>query len=606
MSGEGLALFPFPATAMGCALAISMLCLLLAAMLQHSQRRDGRLPTVPPLVSCGLVGLLTGLSLLVLLPSALDGLVPQGYSSYRVLVAFAAGPVLMYVLNNVVLDHQCCAEQPPTPPPAPRYVADDDAELDIGEAETCEPADEDEAPPRADMEEMMEEEEEEEPAWLSSAASDVGIPSPADPESGNVLTGASRRRSRPPPQYSSAQQPEWSARRCCVAGECEDDGCPRVGRFANPARSPTPTAAAGAVPRAFAGKATLWDDARGEGGSGYGGVGGGASVDGWSRAHELCAMLVRLAPWFAHALLDGWMLGCSHSVPLLLALALPVAVCACQDTASLVLGEAARSSVGTCQGAGGEQRPQARSDGGGGGLRTPGSVRAMRAVGVFATAFPMGTALALWLSRTTNASGARLLFLRALTAGAFLYMALCDFAPKGRPHGRRQALVWLAAFTVGLGAACLAEAFEDLMTSAVHAATTTSQDRGGAAAAMMATGALLPPAPPPLPAAGAEVKAAAAALMAAAAQLLPPRPKFAANAAATSQHGGLSGTLSAAAGSGSSGGNGWRRVVRPTGVLSEGALRHSLEPPRSLAFNPQDGAPSIEQDSQVLTQLDVA
>ena len=533
---------PFSVFAVAAAFSISLACLLLGTILQRAQRKDGRLPAVPPLVSCGLVGLLLGLSLLVLLPSALDGLIDQGYTSHRVLLTFSCGPILMHVLNNIVLNHNCCAEHPGAdaelPPALPPYreppiskgeALDEDLELDIG---ACEPVDNDEGSVSGGVEEdeapARRVDEEEEPAWLSSAASDVGMPSPVDsrpdlsaevdPEAAGRRTAdgmvsiASRRR-------GTSRQPQWLSK--CSFGDltCKGGRCAHLGggRFNNPARSPTPMPEGAA--EALSG-----------------------AVDVGS---TLGSTVVRLTPWFVHALLDGWMLGTSQTLSLLLALSLPVAICACQDTASLVLGETVRAAASASA-----------------------SRSAMRAVAIFASAFPIGTALALWLS-PAGGQNSRLLLLRALTAGAFLYMALVDFAPKERPHGRRQATLWLIAFLVGLGAACLAEAFEDLMSGSMPMVSVGGSGSGGGGGGggdlgrhvqlMNATAAVQPTAQ----------SAAAAAVAVASA------PALGALGASEIQ-------------------SGWRRIVRPT----DAEWRRSLTPPKmggsAITLNPQDGAPGIE------------
>ena len=72
--------------------------------LQH-RRTATYLRTVPPVAKCFVSGLLAGLGLLVMLPSALE-LKPPSYPATKLLFAFCAAPVALYLIHHVLLEHQ--------------------------------------------------------------------------------------------------------------------------------------------------------------------------------------------------------------------------------------------------------------------------------------------------------------------------------------------------------------------------------------------------------------------------------------------------------------------------------------------------------------------
>jgi hypothetical protein len=91
---------------MGCvASAIGAFSVGLAVFALQSHRTAARLRTVPPVAKCVVAGLLTGLGLLVMVPSALD-LRPPGFPVAHLLLVFCAAPVGMYLIHHVVLEHQ--------------------------------------------------------------------------------------------------------------------------------------------------------------------------------------------------------------------------------------------------------------------------------------------------------------------------------------------------------------------------------------------------------------------------------------------------------------------------------------------------------------------
>ena len=393
--------------------SIAVLSILLAIFLLRPGRQETEIPGVPALVSCTLVGLLSGLSLLVLLPSAIDGLVPVGYSAFTVMLAFAGGPVLMHFVYNVVLDgHQC-----------PAHGGGSGFEGSIGEDDAA----------------MLK--------FTKSPAQDgtnaeLGMSTPDK-------SLRSRRRKPAAPNH-------WCNETCCEA-DCEDADCDIAPKAVAPA----------------------------------------AEVD--SRPISLGALCVRVGAWMAHATLEGWMLGSAHTVPLLLTLALPVLLCSLQDTASLVIGETARMASYLDA-----DRLAAAAT-----MR----LRILVAAILFALSFPLGASAALFLSRytespNTRSGAATLLYLRALTAGLFLYMALFDFAPRHRPHGRKQAFKWLCAFLLGLCLACLAEAFEDIAAAMATPSSPGEPPPSSAASAVASVAAAT--VAPGLSAAAAAAAAAAA------------------------------------------------------------------------------------------------
>ena len=168
-----------------------------------------------------------------------------------------------------------------------------------------------------------------------------------------------------------------------------------------------------------------------------------------------CALLLRVSAWAAHATLDGFMLGSGQSVGMVGATTLPVALCAVQDASSLVLGHLGR---------GDSQR------------------EALTSVLLLATCFPLGAGCALFLASSPSVALASdgLFYMRAFTAGIFLYMAVFEFSPP-HPHGRLESLKRLLAFCAGLAMAWGAEAFEDAIVSSTAAERTAAADAAVAA-----------------------------------------------------------------------------------------------------------------------------
>ena len=162
---------------------------------------------------------------------------------------------------------------------------------------------------------------------------------------------------------------------------------------------------------------------------------------------SVCTILLRVSAWAAHAILDGFMLGSAQSIAMVGATTIPVALCAMQDASTLVLGHLGR---------GDSQR------------------EALISVVLLAVCFPLGAACALCLASWPFAfappSGDVLLYLRAFTAGIFLYMAVFEFAPP-HAHGRFESLRRLLAFALGLAVAWLAEALEDAVVSGASPAS---------------------------------------------------------------------------------------------------------------------------------------
>lgn len=154
---------------------------------------------------------------------------------------------------------------------------------------------------------------------------------------------------------------------------------------------------------------------------------------------ELVLVFVRATAWFVHSVLDGAMLGAAQSLPILFATAIPVIVCAVQDVASLVVSDAAR--------------------------RQTNGQTVLTSI-VFAMGFPVGTALVACMPTWTETELA-LPLLRAAVAGIFFYMAIFELAPP-HAHGRWASLLQLAAFMLGVSMAYIAELAEDAIIEAAN------------------------------------------------------------------------------------------------------------------------------------------
>ena len=95
----------FEALTAATATAIGAFSVGLAAFALRSDRAAACLRSVPPIARCLVSGLLAGLGLLVMVPSALD-VKPPSYPAAHLLLAFCTAPVAMYVVHHVVLEHQ--------------------------------------------------------------------------------------------------------------------------------------------------------------------------------------------------------------------------------------------------------------------------------------------------------------------------------------------------------------------------------------------------------------------------------------------------------------------------------------------------------------------
>lgn len=89
----------------GVATAVGAFSVGLGVFALQSRRTAAYLKAVPPVAKCFVSGLLSGLGLLVMVPSALD-LKPPGYPTAHLLLSFCAAPVAMYVIHHVILEHQ--------------------------------------------------------------------------------------------------------------------------------------------------------------------------------------------------------------------------------------------------------------------------------------------------------------------------------------------------------------------------------------------------------------------------------------------------------------------------------------------------------------------
>ena len=87
------------------AAAIGAFSVGLAVFALRSDQAAAYLSKVPPAAKCFASGVLSGLGLFVMLPSAL-ALQPPGAPVVRLLCTFCAAPVVMYWIHHVILDHQ--------------------------------------------------------------------------------------------------------------------------------------------------------------------------------------------------------------------------------------------------------------------------------------------------------------------------------------------------------------------------------------------------------------------------------------------------------------------------------------------------------------------
>lgn len=218
-----------------CSGAIALLTIAVVSCLIRGRTAHAIAAGLSPPLASSVCGLLCGLSLLVMLPSAMEALEGHGRGHDHSLVVFVGAIVGMYFLHHVVLDHQCGAAAL-LPQQQPKAKSEDGKSKRQGAK-----------PPNP---------------WQHEYANGMGECGPCcqpvdeDPqqdEEGAPLLGTSGR-------TAAADQPPWCLE-CC-------------------------------------GRAT---------------------------AHA-----VRTGAWFAHALLDGAMLGASPSVAVLLATCVPVALCAVQ------------------------------------------------------------------------------------------------------------------------------------------------------------------------------------------------------------------------------------------------------------------------------------
>lgn len=338
--------------AVGSATAIGLLGLACGLQLIRQRSSNTKPLQISARLSAAISGLLAGLSLLVLLPSAMDSLheLGPGHRLDRVLLCYCLGMVFPYFFHHVVLGHSC----------AMHHAADEPQDS------TARPS---------------------QPLWAKQ--------------------GGGKKK-------SDGCKPLWATQ-----GGKKNDGCSNDACYMCPDQNLTPDKAPPYPPSSS-----------------------GLASRVLSRAATTCAVLLRVSAWAAHALLDGYMLGSAQSLSMVGAVALPVGLCAMQDSTSLVIGYLSR----------GETKREA-----------------LASLLLLGACFPIGAGGAILLVRFPFAVGgaphlATLLHLKAFTAGIFLYMAIFEFAPP-TPHGRMQSLSALLAFCTGLALAWTAEAFEDTMAT---------------------------------------------------------------------------------------------------------------------------------------------
>jgi hypothetical protein len=88
----------------GCAVGVGAFAVALASCVLR--RGNQSLTQVPPMAKCFVSGLLLGLGLFVMLPSALGRLPPDETAAQHVMLIFVASIVAMFLVHHVLMDHQ--------------------------------------------------------------------------------------------------------------------------------------------------------------------------------------------------------------------------------------------------------------------------------------------------------------------------------------------------------------------------------------------------------------------------------------------------------------------------------------------------------------------
>jgi len=161
---------------------------------------------------------------------------------------------------------------------------------------------------------------------------------------------------------------------------------------------------------------------------------GGAAVPGQAGWQRTFAVAVRVCAWMLHAMVDGMVLASAPSNYVLLATALPVTVCALQDSAAFTVTMARL----------GHDSPRSLT----------------LAVAALSCAFPLGAMLSRAVLESASSQVA-VLITRTIVAGIFTYMALFELAPP-HTHSRAANGCYVLCFCCGALMACLVDAVEQL------------------------------------------------------------------------------------------------------------------------------------------------
>ena len=103
-----------PLTAAALAIATAIMIAVIWLGMRILRWRNSSNTALPPQLACAVAGLLSGLSLEVLLPDAIEQLTPR-HSARLALGCFFGGLVAMYFFRHVICDHQCNHHHSPLP-----------------------------------------------------------------------------------------------------------------------------------------------------------------------------------------------------------------------------------------------------------------------------------------------------------------------------------------------------------------------------------------------------------------------------------------------------------------------------------------------------------
>lgn len=431
---------------------VGLVSLVAGLLLVRSQTARG---PPHPFTSAFVSGLLIGISVLVVLPEALDRLPAAGFTNAQVLLLFLGSAAVMFFLDHSVMEHQHVGrgerlptssswgvamrgERLPTSSLAePQRMKGGDtlAVPTAGEDATAEPSEETDS----DTEEASDTPNEQVMTRDAANSSDELAPLPHAPvawcpchggdpfANGGVISFNPMRSAfsmvggrqvcpnvrmvptvpSPPPSPPSPPSPLWQP----TPDELEE-GCSRTRT------------------RTSAEMQLLKDE-----------LGAPAARCGQARCQRVCAVAIRVCAWMLHAMIDGMVLSSAPSTYVLIATAVPVTACALQDVAAFTvtmarLGASSRRSL-------------------------------TAAVVALSCAFPFG-ALISHIVLESASSDTAVNVVRAVVAGVFTYMALFELAPP-HTHSRAANCCYLLCFTCGAAVAYLANVVEQLTADEANA-----------------------------------------------------------------------------------------------------------------------------------------